>query len=128
MLEIGALAVSALIQGARIAAAEGTSEALGFASGSELDEMRLTGQLRSLASFDEAALVAPVVRLLRAMLLDAVRDIHANANPLADHLVVNVHRSVCQSHTQIPPSLFIALTFGTTTVVTFGRTIVTALG
>uniref|UniRef100_A0A915AYJ0 DNA polymerase epsilon catalytic subunit n=1 Tax=Parascaris univalens TaxID=6257 RepID=A0A915AYJ0_PARUN len=91
-LELGALAVSALVHGARIAEAEGGSGSVGFLSSASLSADALFGRVRTIANYDEAAAVSGALKVLRLMLQDCVKDIHTNSNPIADQLIVNIYR------------------------------------
>uniref|UniRef100_A0A183V497 DNA polymerase epsilon catalytic subunit n=1 Tax=Toxocara canis TaxID=6265 RepID=A0A183V497_TOXCA len=93
-LELGALAVSALVHGARIAEAEGSSDSVGFLSSVSLSADVLLGRVKTIAQYDEAAAVSGALKVLRSMLQDCVKDIHINSNPIADQVVINIYRWV----------------------------------
>ncbi|TKR92593.1 hypothetical protein L596_007218 [Steinernema carpocapsae] len=97
-LDIGAIAVSALIQKAKIAEAEGTSDTVGFITGDQLAVDAIAGNKKDIATYDEAASVNPSVQVLRKMLLDCVREIHSNQNDIADKIVANAHRWIRNPH------------------------------
>lgn len=62
-LELGALAVSALVHGARIAEAEGGSGSVGFLSSASLSADALFGRVRTIAHYDEAAAVSGALKV-----------------------------------------------------------------
>ncbi|KAK0426248.1 hypothetical protein QR680_009605 [Steinernema hermaphroditum] len=97
-LDIGAIAVSALIQKSRIAEAEGTSDTVGFITGEQLASDAIAGNKKDIATYDEAASVNPSVQILRKMLLECVREIHTNRNDIADKIVANAHRWIRNPH------------------------------
>lgn len=88
------MAVTALIQSARILEAEGTSDFVGFSSGvpiASVDTL-VAAHRASTTSFDEAASVSGAIRVLKQVFRDLIKDIHLNENVLADQFVASMHR------------------------------------
>lgn len=95
-LELGAVALTALIQCARILEAEGTSDFVGFTSGVPVASIdTLVAAHRSVTNcFDESASVSGAIRILKQVFRELIRDIHVNENALADQFVANMYRCV----------------------------------
>lgn len=93
-LELGAIAVTALIQSSRILEAEGTSDFVGFASGvpiASVDSL-VASHRASVNCFDEAASVSGAIRVLKQVFRGLIKDIHLNENEMADQFVASLHR------------------------------------
>lgn len=91
---MGAVAVTALLQSIKIAEAEGSSELVGFVS--DATTLSIEDALfhrHNLDNYDEGIAVSAVLRILREVVNELVREIHVNRNALADQLVINMHRS-----------------------------------
>uniref|UniRef100_A0AC34GQD3 DNA polymerase epsilon catalytic subunit n=1 Tax=Panagrolaimus sp. ES5 TaxID=591445 RepID=A0AC34GQD3_9BILA len=99
-LEIGAVAVNALIQNVRIIEAEGSSESIGFvnsAANAAIDQLVAKGMrpTATITDFDEAASVSDALRVLRQVFHELIKEIHVNENACADQLVVHMYRWMC---------------------------------
>lgn len=93
-IELGAVAVTALIQSARILEAEGTSDFVGFSSGvpvAAIDTL-VVAHRAATTCFDEAASVSGAIRILKQVFRQLIKDIHLHENTLADQLVSSLHR------------------------------------
>uniref|UniRef100_A0A0N5A8U1 DNA polymerase epsilon catalytic subunit n=1 Tax=Syphacia muris TaxID=451379 RepID=A0A0N5A8U1_9BILA len=91
-LELGAVAVTAIIQSARIIEAEGGVDSTGFISANTLASDSLLGRVKSIAHYDEAAAISGAVKVLRHFLQDCIRDIHIYGSKIADQIVMNTYR------------------------------------
>lgn len=96
-LEIGAVAVNALIQNVRIVEAEGASESIGFVNSSAnaaIDKLVAKGMrpTATITDFDEAASVSDALRVLREVFHGLIKDIHVNEDFCADQLVIHMYR------------------------------------
>lgn len=72
-LELGAVDVTAVVQAARIADAEGGADSVGFLTGAALSADALLGHVRSIAHYDEGATVAGP---LKVGVLFSVHDVN----------------------------------------------------
>ncbi|KAI6220384.1 DNA polymerase epsilon catalytic subunit [Aphelenchoides fujianensis] len=93
--DLGVLAVTALMQSAAIAEAEGTSEHVGFAA--EQPHITIDGTVRSvrramLSEFNEAVSVSAALRVLRGVCTELVRDIGPTESTFADQMVISLYR------------------------------------
>ena len=62
-MELGAVAVTALIQSARITEAEGGTDSTGFISAIALASDSLFGRVKTIAHYDEAAAVSGAMKV-----------------------------------------------------------------
>nr|CAD2190863.1 unnamed protein product [Meloidogyne enterolobii] len=112
-ISIGALAVTALLQSVKISEAEGTSEYIGFTcnklstlSIEELINCRVGGKY-----INDCIAVNGELACLREMFHRLVRDIHYRKNLIADQLVINMHRWICDPNSLLfNPAIKNALT------------------
>uniref|UniRef100_A0A914LJI1 DNA polymerase epsilon catalytic subunit n=1 Tax=Meloidogyne incognita TaxID=6306 RepID=A0A914LJI1_MELIC len=112
-ISIGALAVTALLQSVKISEAEGTSEYIGFTcnklstlSIEELINSRVGGKY-----INDCIAVNGELACLREMFHRLVRDIHYRKNLIADQLVINMHRWICDPNSLLfNPAIKNALT------------------
>ncbi|VDN01879.1 unnamed protein product [Thelazia callipaeda] len=100
-LQLGAVDVTALVQSAAIANAEGGTDSVGFLTGSALSTDALLGHVRSIAEYDEGAAVAGPLKVLRQLLHECIKDIHLTGNKIADQLVISINRWIRTQHTMM---------------------------
>ncbi len=93
-LHLGAVAVTALLQNARIAQAEGASETVGFSSSDSKMTIKDAMMKRLMSSGYDGFGVSSAVRILKDVFHDLINDIHLHSNAIADQLVVDMHRFV----------------------------------
>lgn len=111
-LEIGALAVTALIQNVRIIEAEGTSEYIGFSNAAtnvSIDKFVSNGMrpTTSITEFDEAASLSGVMKVLRIVFHELIKHIHEDENTFADQLVMNLYRWLSDTNSLLyNPAIF----------------------
>ncbi|CEF64463.1 DNA polymerase epsilon catalytic subunit A [Strongyloides ratti] len=91
-INLGCLAVCALLQANKIAEAEGTNYSLGFASGVELAKDKIFGKEIWFSIMDEAAAANKSVEVLRQVVVECVKDINSDGAMLADEVISNIHR------------------------------------
>uniref|UniRef100_A0A7E4VKY8 DNA polymerase epsilon catalytic subunit n=1 Tax=Panagrellus redivivus TaxID=6233 RepID=A0A7E4VKY8_PANRE len=100
-LDLGAVAVTALIQNVRIIEAEGACEFVAFdntapqATGVDKQIVNGLRPTASLTSYDEGAAVSSALKHLRTVFQELIKDIHYNQTELADLLVVHMYRWMC---------------------------------
>lgn len=92
-VELGAVAVTALLQRTRIEEAEGMSGAVGFTSATpSLTIEGVLAQRTTMTDFDEAASVDSALWILKQVFHDLLREIYATGNTFADTLVMSMQR------------------------------------
>uniref|UniRef100_A0AC35TLD7 DNA polymerase epsilon catalytic subunit n=1 Tax=Rhabditophanes sp. KR3021 TaxID=114890 RepID=A0AC35TLD7_9BILA len=110
-IDIKCIAVAALIQQTRIAEAEGTSDSLGFTSGTELAKDKILGKETYFSHMDEAAASNKAVTVLRQVIVECYRDILAHNNDLANEIITNIHKWVrCSRSMLYDPAIAKAVT------------------
>ncbi|VIO96069.1 DNA polymerase family B, exonuclease domain containing protein [Brugia malayi] len=97
-LELGAVDVTAIVQSASIADAEGGVDSVGFLTGTVLSADALLGYVRSIAQYDEGAAVAGPLKVLRLLLHDCIKDIHLYGNKIADQVIISLDRWLRTQH------------------------------
>uniref|UniRef100_A0A158Q8A2 DNA polymerase epsilon catalytic subunit n=1 Tax=Elaeophora elaphi TaxID=1147741 RepID=A0A158Q8A2_9BILA len=97
-LELGAVDVTAIVQSASIADAEGGVDSVGFLTGSVLSADALLGYIRSIAQYDEGAAVAGPLKVLRLLLHECIKDIHLYGNKIADQVIISLDRWLRTQH------------------------------
>ncbi|VDK84402.1 unnamed protein product [Litomosoides sigmodontis] len=97
-LELGAVDVTAIVQSASIADAEGGADSVGFLTGAVLSADALLGYVRSIAQYDEGAAVAGPLKVLRLLLHDCIKDIHLYGSKIADQVIVSLDRWLRTQH------------------------------
>ena len=92
-IEIDALAVNTLLQSHHVNDVEGTAGSVAFdaAPHASLEEM-LGGQVSTLASYDETALVSTAFRILRTMVSAWLREVSQYRNVFADYQIIHFYR------------------------------------
>jgi len=94
---LGVLAVTALMNSALIAEAEGTSENVGFAS--ECPHMTIEERLNGvrkdrMTEFNESVSISGALRVLRSICARLIRDIKPGESDFADQLIISLYRWV----------------------------------
>ncbi|KAM3720644.1 DNA polymerase epsilon catalytic subunit [Dirofilaria immitis] len=97
-LELGAVDVTAIVQSASIADAEGGADAVGFLTGAVLSGDALLGYVRSIAQYDEGAAVAGPLKVLRLLLHECIKDIHLYGSKIADQIIISLDRWLRTQH------------------------------
>jgi DNA polymerase epsilon subunit 1 len=92
-IEIDALAVNTLLQSHHVNDIEGTAGSVAFdaAPHASLEEM-LGGQVSTLVSYDETALVSSAFRILRTMVSAWLREVSQYRNVFADYQIIHFYR------------------------------------
>ncbi|XP_059098833.1 DNA polymerase epsilon catalytic subunit A-like [Tigriopus californicus] len=92
-IELDALAVNTLLQAHHVNDIEGTAGSVAFDTmpQASLEEM-LGGQVSTLASYDETALVSAAFRVLRAMVNAWLREVSQFRNIFADYQIIHFYR------------------------------------
>ena len=92
-IELDALAVNTLLQSHHVNDMEGTAGSVAFdaAPHASLEEM-LGGQVSTLVSYDETALVSSAFRILRTMVSAWLREVSQYRNVFADYQIIHFYR------------------------------------
>ena len=92
-IELDALAVNTLLQSHHVNDIEGTAGSVAFdaAPTASLEEM-LGGQVSTLVSYDETALVSSAFRILRTMVSAWLREVSQYRNVFADYQIIHFYR------------------------------------
>ncbi|MCP9260431.1 DNA polymerase [Dirofilaria immitis] len=93
-LELGAVDVTAIVQSASIADAEGGADAVGFLTGAVLSGDALLGYVRSIAQYDEEQQWL----VLRLLLHECIKDIHLYGSKIADQIIISLDRWLRTQH------------------------------
>lgn len=98
-LAIDSLAVSALLQAAKIQDMEGASSAITFdvMPQASLDEMIGTNTTAALPSYDETALCSNAFRVMRQMVNTWLKEVSVHRNMYSDYQIVHFYRWVRSS-------------------------------
>ncbi|CAJ0927336.1 unnamed protein product, partial [Mesorhabditis belari] len=91
-LELGAVAVTAVVHRSRLFEAEGADDTVAFDSTAALPSDALAGVQSAISAYDEGAAVDGAFRILKMMLQECIRDIALHSNKRADQVVLALHR------------------------------------
>ncbi|XP_052865449.1 DNA polymerase epsilon catalytic subunit 1 [Anopheles cruzii] len=98
-LTVESLAVSALLQAAKVQELEGTSSAITFDTvpQASLEELISTNGAPSLSNYDETALCGQAFRVMRLLVNAWLREVSINHNVFADFQIIHFYRWVRSS-------------------------------
>ncbi|PAV80405.1 hypothetical protein WR25_03570 [Diploscapter pachys] len=91
-LELGFVAVTALVQRGRLLNAEGADDTVAFDSSAALPAEAVIGVRNTISAYDEGAAVDAAMKILKGMLSDCLREMAVTQNVRANEMLLGLSR------------------------------------